>query len=178
MPSGLCKCGCGQRTPLAKVTSKARGLVKGEPTHYIRGHQRRGSGRPVGRRFWEKVDKRDGGCWIWTASLATNGYGRFYPDPDGVRGVPAHRFAYEDLVGPIPDGLDLDHLCRNRACVKPSHLEPVTRRVNAARGIKGALTTHCPKGHEYTPENTYIRQPEGHRMCRACARERMRKKHS
>lgn len=83
-------------------------------------------------RFWDKVDK-DGhdGCWLWTDATSWNGYGRFYT---GSRVMSAHRLSYELAVGPIPDGLQIDHLCRVRACVNPAHLEPVTLAENIRRG--------------------------------------------
>jgi hypothetical protein len=122
------------------------------------------------------------GCWMWT-SYTAGGYGVIAADGIDVR---AHRFVYEQLVGPIPDDSVLDHLCHNsdpdcaggetcphRRCVNPSHLEPVTFTVNVMRG-KGpgavnARKTECAQGHEYTPENTYIRTG-GERQCRACTR--------
>jgi hypothetical protein len=125
--------------------------------------------------FWPKVDK-DGpnGCWLWRASTTRKGYGLFWI---GHTHVPAHRYAYELLVGPIPEGLQLDHLCRVRNCVNPEHLEPVTGLTNARRGIAGAVSaarqrakTHCPYGHEYSPENTRI-DKSGWRQCRACKRQ-------
>lgn len=88
-------------------------------------------GSPI-ERFTAKVAPRADGCWIWTAAVdKTTGYGKFHADGHTVN---AHRFAYETFVGPVPAGLDLDHLCRVRSCVKPAHLEPVTRRENLMRG--------------------------------------------
>lgn len=92
-------------------------------------------GDPVGN-FWRKVDVGHPlGCWVWTAAVGSHGYGVFNPEP-GTTAL-AHRHAYTLLVGPIPDGLDLDHLCRNRVCVNPDHVEPVTRRENVQRGTAG-----------------------------------------
>lgn len=139
--------------------------------------------RPPAFRFWPKVNQDGplperrpdlGPCWLWTAHTNHLGYGRFRV---GATMVQAHRFAYEELVGPIPEGLELDHLCRNRTCVNPFHCEPVTERVNVLRGdtlpAANVLKTHCPQGHEYTPENTRL-GPTGKRYCRACTREWVR----
>src|SRR5690606_36639950 len=114
-------------------------------------------------RFWEKVIQR-GECWEWAAARTRDGYGRFrWPD----RTQSAHRAAYEDLIGEIPPGLQLDHLCRNRACVNTYHLEPVTGCVNRRRGID-CQRDRCPVGHPYSDENLIIRK--GRRSCRACGR--------
>ena len=132
-------------------------------------------------RFWSYAD-RSGDCWVWTGGLDASGYGQFTPK----RGqhVRSHRYAYEMEVGAIPEGMVLDHTCRIRACVNPGHLEVVTNRENVLRGTGvtaiNARKTHCPAGHEYTPENTYVR-PAGGRQCRACAvvrhrRQRRKKK--
>lgn len=119
-------------------------------------------------RFWAKVDKT-GSCWNWTAAN-TSGYGTFYMGRiDGrVELIGAHRWSYLINVGPIPDGLVLDHLCRNRACVNPAHLEPVSPRVNAERGMWGDLKTHCPAGHPYDDDNTSRRRNRRSRECTTC----------
>lgn len=122
-------------------------------------------------RFWSKVRKDSSGCWIWTA--ANNGpgnrYGRFSFDGRLAR---AHRLSYEWTVGPIPDGLVLDHLCRVTLCVNPAHLEPVTPAENTRRAA--ALKTSCPQGHAYSTENTY--RLAGKRYCRACHAESERRR--
>ena len=120
-------------------------------------------------RFWRKVDKRgDDECWPWIGSTNPEGYGQFSLDK---KLQPAYRVAYELMVGKIPEGLTIDHLCRNPNCVNPTHMEPVTERENIMRGegvgAKAARVTHCPQGHPYNEENTHIR-PKGWRKCRPC----------
>ena len=126
-------------------------------------------------RFWAKVRKTET-CWLWTGGLTQNKYGRFNVDGRKHR-VLAHRYTYELLVGPVPNGTELDHLCRVRQCVNPGHLEPVTHRENILRGNscggRRALKTHCIRGHEFTDANTLRSANE--RKCRACQRERYRK---
>lgn len=121
------------------------------------------------------IQDSDTDCWEWQAGKGTNGYGLMRVDG---RQTAAHRFAYQLYVGPIPEGLDLDHLCRNRGCVNPGHLEPVTRRENLMRGetitARKAAQTHCIHGHEFTPENTGRNSVTGTRRCRACDRARNR----
>lgn len=129
-------------------------------------------------RFWGKVDK-DGpnGCWLWTGAKFSNGYGCITLDRDEEgwhHTTTPHRFAYELVVGPVPEGLVLDHLCRNKGCCNPAHVEPVTQKVNVHRA-GGAPKTHCKRGHEWTPENTRITR-NGTRNCRACAAFRERQK--
>jgi hypothetical protein len=124
----------------------------------------------------EKISARsivDGAtkCWNWSGVITANGYGTLSVR-HSVRKY-AHRLSYEAHIGPIPKGLDLDHLCRNRRCVNPAHLEPVTRRENLIRGAtvtaQNALKTHCPKGHPYSGENLIIKAAGG-RRCRICSR--------
>lgn len=119
----------------------------------------------VEERFLARLTKV-GDCWV-VPFTDPAGYGGFHVD--GVRYL-AHRWSYEHFVGPIPDGLELDHLCRNRGCANPAHLEPVTRRENALRG-PGSKTA-CVHGHPYTSQNTYIRPDRGTRQCRECGRNR------
>lgn len=125
------------------------------------------------QRFWAKVDKTDT-CWLWVAAKATNGYGQYYLE--GSLRV-AHRVAYLDAKGEIPDGLQLDHLCRVRHCVNPDHLEPVTPHENQHRSsITNGGKASCRNGHPYDEENTYLRPDTGHRMCRTCRAERNAKR--
>jgi len=145
-------------------------------------------GRPAQiptERFWKKVDKNGpvilhdlGPCWIWTGGKDYHGYGKFsigsWLNQRG-KDIPAHRFAYEHMVGPIPEGAELDHLCRNHSCVNPAHLEPVTHETNMQKGLAGKVNnpqtakTHCPRGHLYD----YVNK-QGKRECRICHREKTR----
>lgn len=132
--------------------------------------------RPPEERFWEKVRKTDGGCWTWMASRSAAGYGTFNLGRRGEGYALAHRYSYELARGPIPDGLDLDHLCRNRACVNPDHLEPVTPWVNMLRGELPSMQVlrsgRCMRGHKMDAENTYVHPKTGQRQCRSCKRLR------
>jgi len=114
-------------------------------------------------RFNAKHRPNESGCWVWTAATNGRGYGVI-----GVNGrqTYAHRLSYEIHVGPIPEGLAIDHLCRNRGCVNADHLEAVTTAENNRR--MAAVKSHCPRGHEYTPANTYVRGVT--RFCRECNR--------
>lgn len=124
----------------------------------------------IAARFWAKV-KLDGDCWAWQAGMV-KGYGHF-TQGGKPKMMLAHRWSYEAMVTEVPDGLELDHLCRNKACVNPDHLEPVTHAVNIERNPnavnkRGAQITHCPQGHEYNEANT--RWYRGGRNCRPCGR--------
>lgn len=132
------------------------------------------------QRFWAKVRiNAETGCWEWVALVDHNGYGRFrVPAPQSRF---AHRVSYTALVGPVPEGLEIDHLCRVRHCVNPAHLEAVTRSVNVRRGVAAegarrlaAARTHCPRGHEYAGDNLYV-TASGHRSCNECRRARQRR---
>lgn len=124
-------------------------------------------------RFNARVERTDG-CWLWRGYITPAGYGGLKHGPHQL----AHRISYMLYVGPIPDGLQIDHLCRVRHCVNPEHLEPVTARVNLLRGVgwaaRNAAKTHCPKGHPYSGKNLRVSHGGG-RMCVTCAREATRK---
>src|SRR5687767_8862053 len=142
------------------------------------------------QRFVTKVVLPDSpdGCWQWIGGRNTKGYGNFgigLPVHAGARPrfktYAVHRFSYETFIGPIQSGLTIDHLCRNRACVNPAHMEPVTHRVNVLRGTAASAVnsrkTHCKRGHPFTPENTGITKGTWglFRRCRVCDREKRRK---
>lgn len=125
----------------------------------------------LGDRFWSKVDflTSDIGCWLWTSATNPKGYGGYWLDG---RNQAAHRLAYIDTVGPIPDGLQLDHLCRNHACVSPAHLEPVTSAENQLRAPHAknhpANSPHCNSGHPWSENLRTV--PSGRVYCAECNR--------
>jgi HNH endonuclease len=130
-------------------------------------------------RFLGKIEITADDCWNWTAGCFPTGYGKFRVGRTGTS--LAHRWSYLFFIGPIPEGKEIDHLCRNRKCVNPTHLEPVSRRENTLRGeapntnrARALGRTHCPAGHPYDSENTYY-HPAGYRACRACNREAQRR---
>lgn len=166
----ICKIdGCGR-------AHCARGLCR---RHYVAAHKNgtvaehefvRPPAADEAERFFSKVDAA-GPCWEWTGGVNENGYGRFARAPGHLdRLVYAHRWVWENLVGPIPGGLTLDHLCRNTICVNPDHLEPVSQAVNSSR-----LGSHvwCASGRHRLSESGYTR-PNGSRFCGECSRERNR----
>ena len=128
---------------------------------------------PLFDRLISRVEFTDS-CWLFTGPIDRNRYGRIREGGSQGRQLFAHRVAYELLIGPIPKGLQLDHLCRIRHCVNPSHLEPVSCRLNLLRGdtfnARNAKKTHCPKGHPYDLFNTWLYR--GSRHCRACMKAR------
>jgi hypothetical protein len=136
-PSGLCLCGCGQPTTIAKKNDRKANMVKGEHMRYLVGHQRRKG--PVD--YIEEDCGHETPCWVWQRALMRNGYGQKWHEG---RLHAAHRVYYEQIVGPIPEGMQLDHVCRTRACVNPEHLEPVTHLENVRRGDK--CKTHDRRG--------------------------------
>jgi hypothetical protein len=124
------------------------------------------------RKFWSLVVLPKGdGCWGWSGAVGKNGYATFVVDGESVL---AHRFAYVMTFGDIPDELEIDHLCRNRGCARPSHLEAVTHRENLRRSpiqlsTINSAKTHCCHGHEFSRSNTRIDR-KGYRLCRTCGR--------
>jgi HNH endonuclease len=166
-----CLCGCGETPRLPK-------------SRYVRGHGRRGRkfSAPLRQRVLAKLVIDPSGCVLWTGQLNGAGYGEVYVDRTPGRRQTAnanfafvHRLMYEWFVGPIPEGLVIDHLCRTPRCASPAHLEAVTQRENVRRGMGFAgvrsRQTHCIRDHEFTEANTYI-SGNGTRHCKECARIR------
>lgn len=169
---GNCECGCGQKTKIAAKTNSAQHQIKGQPNRYLAGH------RP--KKHPDYLPEDHGyttPCWIWQGGKDRLGYGLINRlEHSGV----AHIWFYKRAKGPIPEGLELDHLCRVRACVNPDHFEAVTHEENILRGVSptaiNARKTHCDHGHKFTPENTYVRPSNTRtRECRICRRESVRR---
>lgn len=155
--------------------------------HYARWHKhgdplvvKRANVRPAADRFWEKVDKRGPNeCWLWMGTAMGKGYGQFHRGV-GLGATPAHRWSYEQEFGPVPEGMQLDHVaargCSSKLCVNPAHLEVVTNRVNSLRsnnvGAINAAKTHCAQGHPLDGDVRVVRNGDNiRRICRICERE-------
>ena len=137
-PDGLCECGCGLPAPIATSSSKRFGHVKGQPMRFVRGHATRKPGPD-----WVEEDRGYGTpCWVWQRYIHPSGYGH-----TGKQF--AHRKFYLERFGSVPPGLELDHLCRVRACVNPDHLQAVTRRENIVRGDGPRLLTRLTAQQRY-----------------------------
>jgi hypothetical protein len=136
LPYGTCWCGCGERTSLAKANRYTVSAVKGAPRRYVRGH----SGLFRGPYYVEEDRGYETPCWVWRRGTDQDGYAQTCVSKKTRR---AARVYYERFRGPIPQGLDIDHLCRVRSCVNPHHLEPVTRTENTRRGNMAKLS--CAK---------------------------------
>jgi hypothetical protein len=125
-------------------------------------------------RIEEKYTPANSGCWNWTGAISAGKYGSIFHQG---RMQKAHRVMWTITRGPVPDGLDLDHLCRNTRCINPDHLEPVTRSENLLRSPlmdRNSHRTHCVRGHEFTEENTRRKPGNGHRVCKECMRMHLR----
>lgn len=128
-----------------------------------------GSNKTLIERFTEKITVLDNGCWYWKAAVNTKDYGQFY---NGKHQLNAHRWSYEYYKGAIPEGAVIDHLCRNRRCVNPDHLEAVTNKENILRGEwkagQNSRKTHCKEGHPLEGENLIMRTSRHGRGCKTC----------
>lgn len=180
-PSGLCQCGCGTPTRIAKQTISSQGVVGGKPVRYVNGHQAR-------RVPFDYIVDEATGCWIYQQGVGVWGYGA-KRCPRRKKQTSAHVVYWERENGPVPEGLVVDHMCHNadpdcpggacmhRRCVNPAHLRAIPGGLNVIASGRGpvaanAVKTHCDHGHEFTPANTYLRPDRTGRQCRACKRKR------
>ena len=161
----------------------ARGLCHGHYKRWQRGDPLDSllkvlKGDPL-ERFMLHVRKEESGCWTWTAYIMKQQrQGRTYARFAFGGAVLAHRWIYEHVVGPIPEGLELDHTCRVMGCVNPEHLEPVTRKENIARALPfRKKRAHCPQGHAYEGENIRYNS-KGYQICHACTLRHYRNYHA
>jgi len=162
----LCQCGCGS-TSIADGRDLRHGHTKS--CGCLRRDPKPRAPQSIAERIKRRIDIDGNGCWNWTGFIHPNGYGCF---SIGRRTTAVHRASYLEFVGPIPAGYDIDHLCRNRRCCNPAHLEAVTRAENVRRAPrpKYILKTHCVHGHPYDEANTGWRKDRpGARYCRACS---------
>lgn len=161
------ECGAGLTRPYSRVKRSVRQFCD----NYCHANYRKNHPSiSTDDRFDEKVDRRENGCWEWIGYIEkTTGYGRFYDDNRVVNG--AHRYAYRRAKGEIPEGMVIDHLCRNRKCVNPNHLEAVSVGENIRRGASPSIHLSrvqvCARGHAYAEHSYY---------CRACERENQRER--
>lgn len=168
---GFCQCGCGKPSGVYARTFASKAQIAGEPKRYLRGH----GSRLKGNKPWA-VDAVTG-CWLWMAYVGTHGYG-MVGSKNGEReqSAVAHRVVYEKFKGPIPDGMDLDHLCRVTACVNPDHLEPVTRLDNFLRGEHPSAESHlsglCFKGHRFSHRQYFPATGKWKNRCKICANQK------
>ena len=169
----ICGCGTVKLLPLHRLaTGESRSCGCARAKHLAAAWETRPR-VPLETRFWPFVNKTPA-CWLWTGATTPYGYGTIAV---GRKTILAHRVAYLLVVGPIPSGLTIDHLCRVRSCVNPAHMEPVPGRINTLRGegvtAKQARKTHCQRGHAYDEANTHL-DPRGHRSCKECHRAHCR----
>ena len=175
-PSGLCQCGCGGVTPIAEATRYKLGLVRGEHTRWILGHQSRKEPREdTGGALWVEEDRGySTPCWIWQGQKRQGyAYRRKGSAAEGV-----HRAMFEERYGPVPSGMVVDHLCRQRECINVDHMEAVSIGENVLRGMHPKMVAYregtCTKGHPRTPENSYV-SAAGRQICRICRNEYKRR---
>lgn len=144
--SKACECGCGQEVDLAPYSTVRLGWLKGQPKRFINGHNKREQRDSLSLQL--KILERshvDGECWVWSGAVASSGYGRigWTTEQNERRTFQVHRVSYEAFIGEIPPGLHIDHLCSNKLCVNPDHLEPVTQTENNRRSRQRRKMAHA-----------------------------------